>query len=154
MRAPRVRRWMAAAATYGIIGVATAVFAQLVWAQDLTFSAKVDQTTVEIGDPIHLVLTISGEIAGVQLTSPEFPEGFVVGGRSQSTSFSLRAGKTERSTSLVYVLIPHHAGTFQLGPFMLEHRHEEFHTEPIEILVEKPALPPPHLRPQGERFTL
>lgn len=125
----------------------------LAWAQDLTFSAKVDKTTVDVGDPIQLTLTLSGDIAGVELPAFEFPEGFSVAARSQSTNFSIRAGAMERSTSLLYVLIPQRAGTFQLGPFSLIHNKKTLQTEPIAVSVEKGALPK-LLQPHGERFTL
>ena len=123
------------------------------WAQDLAFSARVDKTTVNIGDPINLTLTLSGDVSDVQLPTPEFPEGFAIVARSQSTNFTIRAGATERSTSLVYVLVPQQAGTFHIGPFGLKHHNKEVQTEAIEITVKKPAVPP-HLPPQGERFTL
>ena len=123
------------------------------WAQDLTFSAKVDKTSVDLGDPIQLTLTLSGNIAGVQLPTVEPPEGFTVAARSQATNLSLRAGAMERSLSLSYVLVPQQAGIFQLGPFTVKQGEHTFQTEPIEITVNKPALPP-RLKPQGERFTL
>ncbi len=126
------------------------------WAeeQDLVFSAKVDKTTVTLGTPVTLTISLSGDLSGVQLPAFEFPEGFLVAARSQSTSFSVRAGAAERSTSLQYLLVPQQAGTFHLGPFMIEHHHKELKTEPIEITVKKSALPPPNLQPKGERFTL
>ena len=123
------------------------------WGQDVAFSAKVDKTSVDFGDPITLTLTLSGDISGVEFPSIELPEGLSIAARSQSTNFSIRAGATERSVALVYVLVPQRAGTFRLGPFKLEHQHKAFQTEPIDIAVKKPALPP-HFKPQGERFTL
>ena len=128
--------------------------AALASAQELTFSAKVDKTTVDLGDPVTLTLTLSGDIAGIELPQIQLPEGWTVAARSQSTNFSLRAGAAERSMSLAYVLIPQQAGTFQLGPFKISRHKEKFQTEPIEITVKKPALPPSQLRSHGERFTL
>ena len=138
-------RWAAWCVVFGLTALA--------WAQDITFSAKVDKTTIELGDPVSLTLTLNGDISGIQLPSLQLPEGFSIIGRSQSTNFSLRAGTMERSVSLVYILLPQRAGTFKLGPFTLQHHHRELKTEPIEMTVKKPALPP-HLQPQGERFTL
>ena len=129
------------------------VLAASVAAQDLVFSAKVDKTTVNIGDPINLTLTLSGDMSGVRMPAPKFPEGFAVLARSQSTNFSIRAGAVERSTGLNFVLVPQQAGTFTLGPFTLEHQKKTIQTEPIEITVNKPVLPP-NLQPNGERFTL
>lgn len=125
-----------------------------VWAQELAFSAGVDKTTVDAGSPVTLTLTLSGDIAGVELPQIELPEGFSVAAQSQSTNFSLRAGAAQRSVSLAYVLIPRETGTFRLGPFNITHQKKEFQTEPIEITVKKSALPPAPLQPRGERFTL
>ena len=123
------------------------------WAQDLTLSAKVDKTTINVGEPINLAITLGGDLSGVQVPAFDFPEGFGVLARSQSTSFSIRAGAMERSTSLSFVLVPQQAGTFQLGPFKIEHHKKSFQTEAITITVKKPVLPP-NLQPHGERFTL
>ena len=123
------------------------------WAQDLAFSARVDKTTVDLGDPVTLTLTLSGDVSDVQWPTPELPEEFAVVSRSQATNFSIQAGTIARSTSLLYVLIPQRAGTFHLGPFRLKHGDKTVQTEPMEITVKKPAVPP-HLHPQGERFTL
>ena len=141
----KIIRWAVWVIAFGV--------AALAFAQDLTFSAKVDKTTVDLGDPISLTVTLSGDIAGIELPPLAFPEGFSIVARSQSTNFSMRAGAVERSVSLLYVLVPQRVGTFKLGPFSIEHRHKELKTEPIEITVKKPALSPT-LKPQGERFTL
>ena len=135
------------------IFVIAVVWATLVWAQDLSFSAKVDKTTVDVGEPVSLTVTLSGDVAGVTLPALGFPEEFSVAARSQSTNLSIRAGVSERSTSLLYVLIPQRAGTYRLGPFAISHDGREVQTEPIDITVNKPAVPP-QLAPQGGRFTL
>ena len=142
----KMLRWLAS--------LAVALVATLAWAQDLTVSAKVDKTTVALGEPITLVVTISGDLAGLEVKPLELPEGFAVGARSQSTNFSIHSGITERSMNLIYVLVPQRAGTFQLGPFKIVHNKKEFTTEPIQVTVNKPAVPPSLKEPQGGRFTL
>ena len=122
-------------------------------AQDLTVSATVDKTTVAVGEPITLTLALSGDLEGLKLPTPTFPQEFAVAGKSQSTNFSMRAGVVERSMSLAYVLIPQREGAFTLGPFTVEHQKTELQTAPIEITVKKGAQPPKP-QPQGERFTL
>ena len=136
-----------------VCGLAVVLVQAAVWAQDVSFSAKADKTTVNLGDPIQLTLTLIGDTEGVELPTPEFPEDFAVAARSQSTNFSIHAGAMERSMSLLYVLIPQRAGTFQLGPFSLIHQKKTLQTEPIQVTVEKGALPK-QLQPHGERFTL
>ena len=144
----RLDQWSAWALACGMTALAAPAAAQ-----DLVFSANADKTTVAAGEPVTLTLTLSGDLEGLKLPAPTFPPEFAVGGQSQSTNFSMRAGAVERSMSLAFVLIPQREGTFKLGPFTVEHRKKEFQTAPIEITVKKSALPP-KLQPQGERFTL
>lgn len=144
---PRHRAWQAAWVVWGVMPVLA------VWAQDLTVTAKVDKTDVEVGEPISLTLTLSGDVSGVSLPPIQLPEHVAVAGRSQATNFSFRSGAMERSVSVLYVLIPQRAGTLQLGPFHVTHQDRTLKTEPIEITVKKPALPP-RLRQPAERFYL
>ena len=123
-------------------------------APTLSVSATVDKTSVEYGAPLQLVLTVTGELGGVRLVPVEFPERFLVASRSQATNFSIRGGIQERSMSLIYVLIPHEAGTFQLGPFTFTKGQQSFSTQPIEITVTKVAVPPSLRSTPRERFTL
>lgn len=122
-------------------------------AQDFTFSAKADKTSVKVGESVEVLITLGGDLTGITSPAFEFPKEFVVAARSQETSFSMRGRAVERSVSLHYVLVPQQAGSYQLGPFTIEQNGKPITTEPIAITVEKSALPP-HFQPQGERFTL
>jgi hypothetical protein len=144
--ARRFLRWLAWLAAFGVAALAVA--------EDLAFSAKVDKTVVDLGDPITLTLTLSGDISGVDLSTLKFPEEFSIASQSQSTSFSIRAGVAERSMALIYVLIPQRAGTVKLGPFSIKRGEKELQTEPIEITIHKAVLPPTQQAPQGGRYTL
>ncbi len=128
-------------------------FAAPAFAQEVAVSAKVDKTTVDVGSPIQLTVTLHGDLAGVQLQPLEFPPKFVVAARSQATNLTFRAGVQERSTELLYVLVPQEAGTFKLGPFTCQHGKQAFQTEPITITVKKSVLPP-NLPQTEERYTL
>jgi hypothetical protein len=122
--------------------------------QELSVSAKVDKTTVEAGTPLNFALTITGDLTGANVPPPEFPEGFEVAGRTQATNVSVQMGAIQRSTSLVYVLVPTRAGTFQLGPFSVEQRGRTFETQPIEITVKQPPLPPTLKPDSSGRYTI
>jgi uncharacterized protein (DUF58 family) len=122
-------------------------------AEDVSLTAKVDKTTVKVGDPLAVTITLSGGAAGTELPAPEFPEGFAVMQRSQAANFSIQGGAIERSTSLTYVLVPQQAGTFKLGPFRVKHGGREVATEPLEVTVE-PSRQPPLEAPKGGRITL
>jgi len=125
-----------------------------VFAQDLVCTAAVDKTSVNVGEPIKLTITLGGDLTGVKLPPLALPEGLVVAAQSQSTNFAIRGGAAERSMSLVYVIVPQRAGSFELGPFAVTHRRKEIKTDPITITVEKPAVPPSLKSAPGERFTL
>ncbi len=127
--------------------------ARPVVAQELVLSAKVDKTTVAVGEPITLTITVSGDIDETRVSPPQFPAGFAVAARSQSTNFSLRNGSSERSTALLYVLIPQQSGTFHLGPFLIRKGQKQAQTDVLEITVKKTA-PPQQLPPPGNRYTL
>lgn len=145
--------WFSRASNVAAVVVACAATA--VAAQDVQMNAQVDKTTVEIGQPVTLTITLSGELSGVELPSPQFPEGVAVAARSQSTSFAIRGGVQERSTGLVYVLVPQQAGTFTLGPFSVTHGKQTLETPSITLTVSKSALPPGLRRqPEGTRYSL
>lgn len=125
------------------------------FAQDLTVAANVDKTTVAVGEPFTVTITVSGDLEGVEVPPATFPEGFAVAARSQSTNFSMRSGAIERSMGMTFVLAAQQAGAFEIGPFTIRKGKQELHTEPIAVTVTPSALQPKRRPPpQGERFTL
>ena len=145
--APKWIRWVAGAWLLCALPL-------LARAEDLTVSAKVDKTVVDPGEAITLVVTFGGDLSGLVVPPLQVPKEFSVLARSQSSSFSIHAGLMQRATNLIYVLRPDRPGTFQLGPFQFEQNRKVFKTEPIEITVKKPAIPPALHEPRGDRYTL
>ncbi|MBI3009606.1 MAG: BatD family protein [Candidatus Omnitrophica bacterium] len=127
-----------------------------VWAEEpkFEFSARVDKTAVETGQAIQLTLTLSGDLSGVELSSIEFPEEFMVASRSQSSSVSVHPKATRRSILLAYALIPQHEGTYQVGPFEAKYDGKTISTKPIHVTVKKSTLPPSLKQQPTERFVL
>jgi len=119
---------------------------------DLRVSAQVDRTTVEIGQQVVLTIALEGDLAQATLHPFEFPKPFAVVAQQRASNVSIGASGMTRTISLVYVLVPREAGTFHLGPFQVLHHGQSVETEPIQIVVKKPVLPP-HLD-QEPRFTL
>ena len=118
-------------------------------------SAQVDRTTVELGGRLTLTITVSaggGSAPQVELKPFEFPKAFRVVAQSRSTNLSMEFGEVRRSISLVYALAPLEPGRFTLGPFEVSNRGQSLLTDPLEIVVNKPALPPT-LAP-SKRFVL
>ena len=118
----------------------------------LKISANVDRTEVDVGGQMTLTITLEGQFQHAELMPPEFPKGFVVLAQSQASNVSVRAGLMTRSLSLVYLLLPQEAGSFKLGPFQVVQGGQPILTDPIDITVKKPVLPP-SLQPH-QRYTL
>jgi uncharacterized protein (DUF58 family) len=118
-----------------VLALVTVGVATLASAQDISFSAAVDRTVVKVGNPVALTLTLSGDVSGIEIPVFEFPEGFTVASRSQSSSFSIRLGTIDRALTLAYLLLPQQAGTFQLGQFQITHKGQTFSTEPLAVTV-------------------
>ena len=137
------------------VSVAAFGFSIAAAAQDLSFSATMDHTTVDVGEPDTLTLTLVGDVTGAKLEDLQLPEGITVAAQSRSTNFSIHGGAVERSMNLVYLLVAQAPGTFTLGPFKVTQHGKDFQTEAIELTVKKSALPPAlKHRPQGERYLL
>ena len=111
-------------------------------APQFRIAAVVDKTAVDVGAPITLTITIEGELNRSDLQPFEFPKSFQVVAQSRASNVSLQMGRMKRSLSLNYVLIPREAGTFQLGPFQATSEGKPVSTDPIDIVVNKPVLPP------------
>jgi len=119
---------------------------------DLRIAAQVDRTTLDVGGRLTLTLIIEGNFSKGQLQPPEFPKAFQVIAQSRASNVSVQMGKVSRSVSLVYVLLAQEAGTFQLGPFTAIRQGQSTRTDPIDIVVNKPILPP-QLK-ESPRYTL
>ena len=131
------------------IGVALATSA---WAQAVTISAKVDKTTVNLGTQVTLTITIEGDLEHVNLKELEFPEALPLVAQSRASNVSIGQGEIKRSVSFMFVLVAQEPGTFQLGPFQATHQDTDVSTQPIEITVKKPVVPP--TSPDTQRYTL
>ena len=118
----------------------------------MKLSVQVDRTTVNVGEPLALTITVEGTIQQVELKPVEFPNAFRVIAQSRSTHLSMESGQVKRSISLVYALLALEPGHFTLGPFEAQRRGQSLLSDPLEITVNKPTLPPT-LSP-SERFML
>lgn len=112
-------------------------------APSVRISAQVDRTTLEVGGQLTVTLTIEGEAAHVELKPVEFPKPFQIIAQSRASNISVERGRLTKSISLIYVLMPTEAGTFRLGPFqMTSPDGQPVLTDPLDIVVNKPVLPP------------
>ena len=115
-------------------------------------AAQVDKTKVELGSPLNLSITLEGDLQKATVQPFEFPQGFSVVAQSRATNVSIQAGRMTRSVSLNFVLLAREAGTFKLGPFQVLYDGKPVLTDLIDIVVQKPVLPPGS--EQQERYSL
>ena len=127
---------------FAIIAVAGAATLASAAEPNFHIAAQVDKTKVELGSPIKLSITLEGDLKKATVQPFEFPQGFSVVAQSRATSVSIQAGQMTRSVSLNFVLLAREAGTFKLGPFQVLYDGKPVLTDPIEIIVSKPVLPP------------
>ncbi len=119
-------------------------------AGELNFTAEVDRTTVGLGEPLRLTVTVTGTNIG-RVPQPELPklDGFdnIGSSRSQSTSISIVNGRItqQQSINFVYTLVPKKTGELVIGPCRMEYQGVEYTTEPITVKVTKSA--PPRAQP-------
>jgi len=112
------------------------------FAQELNFTASVDQTTVGLDESFTLNVTVSGENMGSipQPELPSLPDFNVLGqSQSQSTNISFINGKmtTQNTIDFIYTLAPKKIGKSTIGPCRLKLKDRTHETQSIEIEVVK-----------------
>ncbi len=116
-------------------------------AGEINFSASVDRTTVGLGEPFQLTVTVEGADIG-SVPRPQLPslDGFdnLGSSQSQSTSISIINGRVQQQSAItfIYTLVPKKLGELTIGPCRLVYRGTEYQTEPITITVVKSATRP------------
>ena len=121
-------------------------------APSINISAKVDKTAVDLGNRLTLTITLDGDLTNVNMQDFKLPPGLQIVAQSRASNVSMGGGEVKRSVSLIYVLLAQEPGTFQLGPFQIIHQGKPVLTEPIEIVVKKPLVPP--TQKDTQRYTL
>jgi hypothetical protein len=123
------------------------LFFSILSAQELNFTATVDQITIGLDEAFTLNVTVNGENIGSipQPELPDLPDFNILGqSQSQSTSISFINGKmTKQSTiNFVYTLTPKKMGKSTIGPCRLKTKDKTFETQPVEIEVVKAGTQP------------
>ena len=121
-------------------------------AGELSLTAKVDKQTVNLGETFTLVLSLTGDIEDASVPPVQLPDGLAVAARSEENNTVFSGGTPTRTVNLSFVIVAQRPGQYRLGPFAVTIKDQDHPTEPIDITVVKPAVPP-HL-PNTGRFTL
>jgi hypothetical protein len=106
-------------------------------AQDGTFSASLDRTTVGAGEQFALSFTVSGsDMNSVKnLRPPSFSSFVVMSGPNQSTNMQIVNGQVSASATFTYYLYARQTGKYTIGSASIEYRGATLRTLPLQIEV-------------------
>ena len=142
-------RWSSKASSLALLVLLTAGAAA---AGELSLTAKVDRKTVNLGDTFTLTLTLTGDIEQATVPPVQLPDGLAIAARSEENQLVFNEGKPSRTVNLLFVIIAQRPGPYRLGPFAVTVKGQNHPTDPIDITVVKPTVPPN--LPRGDRVTI
>lgn len=106
----------------------------LACAQDVSFTVEVSIDSLLLGNTTKVTFTLQNA-SGTNFNPPDFSGFQIVGGPSQSSSFSMINGAVTQSQSFSYYLEALEIGNFFIAPASVETEEGVLETIPIEILV-------------------
>jgi len=109
-------------------------FVSSVYAGELAIIGKVDKTEITVEDSILLSITVSGVQSPPTPELPDLPD-FTVQPGGTVSQVQFVNGKLSSDTIFNYALIPRRAGTFTIGPAIVEVRGKIARSEPIQVKV-------------------
>lgn len=117
-------------------------------AQEITFSAGVDKTQVDLNEQIILTIQVSGNVQNIP--QPQLPalKNFNVYASGRTQNFSFVNGQTSYTASFNYILIPTSTGQLIIEPAEITLEGKTYRTNPINITVTQGASAPPTNQPQ------
>lgn len=115
------------------------VFLSAVSAFGLSISSSVDRNVVELGDPITLSITVTGERGSSP--DPLLPDlsDFEVYSSGKNTSISIVNGRFSSILEMSYVLVPKKMGILTIGPVTVKEKNEIISSNPIKVEVKHPG---------------
>ena len=111
-------------------------------AQDGSFTASVDRTTVGTGEQFTATFTIAGSdaMSAQNFRAPDFGSLFVLSGPNSSQSVQIINGSMSGSVAYSYVLYARQPGKFTIGPASIDYKGRQLKTQPIQVEVVKGKL--------------
>jgi hypothetical protein len=106
-------------------------------AQNGTFVASVDRSTVGTGDRFEVSFTVSGsDVNGIKnFRAPNFSPFVVLSGPNQSTNMQFINGQMSGSVTYTYYLYARQTGKYSIGAASIEYKGTTLQTQPIQIEV-------------------
>jgi hypothetical protein len=115
------------------------VLAASISAQEITFTASVDRTTIAAGEQLRLTVTLSN--AQERFTAPDLGGLVVMAGPHESSSFNFINGRSTSTVSRTWVLTATQPGKYTIGPARVKVMSRMIETDPISIEVSKGSSP-------------
>jgi|GEM_PF-4595363 hypothetical protein len=112
------------------------VAASISFAEEVSFTASVDKTSVALDETVTCSLTITGGDGSVNPQMPRFTN-LVSISRMQSTRISFYNGQESASTGIILTLKPLAVGTATIGSANLDYKGKSYTTNQITINVTK-----------------
>jgi len=106
-------------------------------AQNGTFVASVDRSTVGTGDRFEVSFSVSGpDVNGIKnFRAPNFNPFVVLSGPGQSTNMQFINGQMSGSVTYTYYLYARQTGKYSIGAASVEYKGSTLQTQPIPIEV-------------------
>ena len=113
------------------------LFAMTAAAQNGTFVATVDRSSVGTGDRFQVSFTVSGsDVNGVKnFRAPNFSPFVVLSGPNQSTNMQFVNGQMSGSVSYTYYLYAQQVGKYTIGVASIDYKGTTLQTKPVAIEV-------------------
>lgn len=127
------------------------------WAQDGSFVASAERTTVGAGEQFSVSFTLSGSDMNAisNFRSPEFGPLVVLSGPGTMTNMQIINGRVSSSVTYSYSLYAREPGKYTISSASVDYKGKTLKTEPLAIEVVKGTAPQKKdARPQDEAATV
>lgn len=106
-------------------------------AQDATFVASVDRSSVAAGEQFEVLFTLSGgNVGGARnFQPPNFGQFVVLSGPNQSTNMQIINGQVSSSVTYSYILYARQPGKYTIGSASIEVRGSLIKSNPVTVEV-------------------
>ena len=101
-------------------------------AENISFDARLEQSTASKGNPVYLYLTFYGTRDAEEPDMPQ-QDGLRIKYVGPSMKMSVVNGKVTQSVSHAYLVIPLKEGIFKIGPFFAEYRGKTYNADAVTL---------------------
>lgn len=134
------------------IPVLVILFAAMSWmcsdacAQDVQFTAEIDQNKIVLGESAQLTFTVTGNQDVTDIPVPQV-DGLDIQYLGPATRVTIVNGQYSSSKSWIYLVLPLRTGRFTIPSVQITVDSQNYHTQPLEIEVTDAATAAPGIAP-------